>query len=90
MVIPTQHSEETDPTELRKALKRNVIDPVFEAEGGTVADDLELYVNPTGRFVVVGGPMGDARLLAARSSLTPMAVWGVTVAAPFRARTAPR
>ena len=61
VVISTQHSEETDPTELRKALKRNVIDPVFEAEGVTVADDLELYVNPTGRFVV-GGPMGDAGL----------------------------
>ncbi len=40
---------------MRKALKRNVIDPVFEA-GVTVADDLELYVNPTGRFVV-GGPI---------------------------------
>ena len=61
VVISTQHSEEADPTELRKALKRNVIDPVFEAEGVTVADDLELYVNPTGRFVV-GGPMGDAGL----------------------------
>ena len=61
VVISTQHSEETDPTELCKALKRNVIDPVFEAEGVTVADDLELYVNPTGRFVV-GGPMGDAGL----------------------------
>ena len=61
VVISTQHSEETDPTELRKALKRNVVDPVFEAEGVTVADDLELYVNPTGRFVV-GGPMGDAGL----------------------------
>ena len=34
---------------------------MFEAEGVTVADDLELYVNPTGRFVV-GGPMGDAGL----------------------------
>ena len=61
VVISTQHSEETDPAELREALKRNVIDPVFGAEGVTVADDLELYVNPTGRFVV-GGPMGDAGL----------------------------
>ena len=61
VVISTQHSEETDPAELREALKRNVIDPVFGAEGVTVADDLELYVTPTGRFVV-GGPMGDAGL----------------------------
>ena len=61
VVVSTQHSEETDPAELREDLKRYVIDPVFEAEGVTVADDLELYVNPTGRFVV-GGPMGDAGL----------------------------
>ena len=61
VVVSTQHSEETDPAKLREDLKRYVIDPVFEAEGVTVADDLELYVNPTGRFVV-GGPMGDAGL----------------------------
>ena len=61
VVVSTQHSEETDPAELREALKRNVIDPVFQAEGVKVSDDLELYVNPTGRFVV-GGPMGDAGL----------------------------
>ncbi len=61
VVVSTQHSEETDPAKLREDLKRYVIDPVFEAEGVAVADDLELYVNPTGRFVV-GGPMGDAGL----------------------------
>ncbi len=61
VVVSTQHSEETDPAELREALKRNVIDPVFQAEGVKVSDSLELYVNPTGRFVV-GGPMGDAGL----------------------------
>ena len=38
-----------------------VIRPVFEAEGVALADDCEIYVNPTGRFVI-GGPMGDAGL----------------------------
>ncbi len=61
VVISTQHSEETDPESLRSDLIANVIKPVFEAEGVAVAEDLELYVNPTGRFVV-GGPMGDAGL----------------------------
>ena len=35
--------------------------PVFEAEGVALANDCEIYVNPTGRFVI-GGPMGDAGL----------------------------
>ena len=34
---------------------------MFEAEGVALADDCEIYVNPTGRFVI-GGPMGDAGL----------------------------
>ena len=33
--------------------------PVLEAEGVALADDAEIHVNPTGRFVI-GGPMGDA------------------------------
>ena len=61
VVVSTQHSEEVEPELLRRELIANVIDPVFKEEGVTVADDLELYVNPTGRFVI-GGPMGDAGL----------------------------
>lgn len=61
VVVSTQHSEEVDPDFLRGELIRNVIDPVFAEENVTVADDVEIFVNPTGRFVV-GGPMGDAGL----------------------------
>lgn len=61
VVISTQHSEETNQDDLRQRLIQHVINPVFEAEGVTLAEDVELYVNPTGRFVV-GGPMGDAGL----------------------------
>lgn len=61
VVVSTQHSEEVDPDYLRGELIRNVIDPVFAEENVTVADDVEIFVNPTGRFVI-GGPMGDAGL----------------------------
>lgn len=61
VVVSTQHSEKVDPDFLRGELIRNVIDPVFAEENVTVADDVEIFVNPTGRFVI-GGPMGDAGL----------------------------
>lgn len=61
VVVSSQHSEEVDPDFLRGELIRNVIDPVFAEENVTVADDVEIFVNPTGRFVI-GGPMGDAGL----------------------------
>lgn len=61
VVVSTQHSEEVDPDYLRGELIRNVIDPVFAEENVAVADDVEIFVNPTGRFVI-GGPMGDAGL----------------------------
>ena len=61
VLISTQHAEEVGVDQIREDLIANVINPVFEAEGVTRAADMEIYVNPTGRFVV-GGPMGDAGL----------------------------
>ena len=61
VVVSTQHSEEVDPEFLRSELLNHVINPVFEEEQVTVSDDVEIFVNPTGRFVI-GGPMGDAGL----------------------------
>ena len=61
MVVSTQHSEEVDPEFLRSELLNHVINPVFEEEQVTVSDDVKIFVNPTGRFVI-GGPMGDAGL----------------------------
>lgn len=61
VVVSTQHSEEIEPETLRQDLMDQVINPVFIEEGVTVADDVEIYINPTGRFVI-GGPMGDAGL----------------------------
>ncbi len=61
VVVSTQHSEDVDQATLREAIIDNVIEPVFNAEDIKLTDDVEIFVNPTGRFVI-GGPMGDAGL----------------------------
>ncbi len=61
LVISTQHAETVEHDQLEADLIEYVIKPVFAAEGVEFSDDIEIYVNPTGRFVV-GGPMGDTGL----------------------------
>ncbi|MDD6288924.1 MAG: methionine adenosyltransferase [Eggerthellales bacterium] len=61
VLISTQHAEEVGVDQIRQDLIQHVIDPVFKTEGVKIADDVEIYVNPTGRFVV-GGPKGDCGL----------------------------
>ncbi len=61
VVVSTQHAEEIAHDELRAQIVENAVKPVLEREGVALADDAEIHVNPTGRFVV-GGPMGDAGL----------------------------
>ena len=61
VVVSTPHAEEIAHDELRAQIVENVVKPVLEREGVALADDAEIHVNPTGRFVV-GGPMGDAGL----------------------------
>jgi len=57
VVISTQHAPEISQDDLRTAIIEHVINPILPKE--LVDDKLDIYVNPTGRFVV-GGPMGDA------------------------------
>ncbi len=64
VLISTQHAAEFEGEELsaeriRADLKKYVIDPVLPKE--LVDEDLLIYTNPTGRFVI-GGPMGDSGL----------------------------
>lgn len=61
VLISTQHSEAVDNATLRNDVIAQVINPVLAHERVTVADDVEIHINPTGRFVI-GGPMGDAGL----------------------------
>lgn len=61
IVVSTQHAPEIESMDFIKGdLKTHVIAPVMH-EAGIDWDNAELYVNPTGRFVV-GGPMGDTGL----------------------------
>ena len=61
ILISTQHAEGVDINGLlRPDLIEHVIRPVFELEGLEHAN-ADIYVNPTGRFVI-GGPMGDTGL----------------------------
>ncbi len=61
ILISTQHAEGVDIENLlRPDLIEQVIRPVFEEEG-LEYKDAEIFVNPTGRFVI-GGPMGDTGL----------------------------
>lgn len=61
VVVSTQHAEEISTEKLRSDIKEHVVLPVLEREGVKLADDAQIHVNPTGRFVI-GGPMGDAGL----------------------------
>ena len=59
VLVSTQHAPEISQEEIRAAIIEHVIKPVLPAE--MVDEDLKIYVNPTGRFVI-GGPQGDAGL----------------------------
>lgn len=61
ILISSQHADGVDiENQMKPDFIENVIRPVFEAEHLSF-EDAEIYVNPTGRFVV-GGPMGDSGL----------------------------
>lgn len=57
VLISSQHAPEISQEDIRAAIIEHVINPILPAD--MVDDDLKIYVNPTGRFVI-GGPMGDA------------------------------
>jgi len=59
VLVSTQHAPEVDAETIRQGVIDHVIMPVLPAD--LVDDDLRIFVNPTGRFVI-GGPMGDAGL----------------------------
>lgn len=59
IVISTQHAPEVDLETIRRDMIEKVIKPVVDEK--LITEDTEIFVNPTGRFVI-GGPMGDAGL----------------------------
>jgi len=60
VVISTQHSEDIESEDLARELRLQVMEPVFD-QLGVDYGDAQVFINPTGRFVL-GGPMGDAGL----------------------------
>lgn len=59
VLISTQHAPDVDNDTIRAGIIEHVINQVIPAE--MIDDNMRIFVNPTGRFVV-GGPMGDAGL----------------------------
>ncbi len=59
VLVSTQHAPDVDSDQIHREIIEHVIMSVLPSD--LVDDDLIIYVNPTGRFVV-GGPMGDAGL----------------------------
>lgn len=57
VLISTQHAPEISQDELTQSVIEHIIDPILPKD--MVDDDLKIFINPTGRFVI-GGPMGDA------------------------------
>jgi S-adenosylmethionine synthetase len=59
VVISTQHAPDIGNDELRKEIKKHIIDAVVPSN--MVDSQTKYHINPTGRFVV-GGPHGDTGL----------------------------
>ena len=59
VLVSTQHSPDISQEDIRAGIIEHVINPVLPKE--LVDEDMKIFVNPTGRFVI-GGPMGDAGL----------------------------
>jgi S-adenosylmethionine synthetase len=57
VLISTQHAPDVAQGEITELVTEHIIMPSLPAE--LVDNNIKVYVNPTGRFVV-GGPMGDA------------------------------
>jgi S-adenosylmethionine synthetase len=59
VVISTQHAPEVSTEELRKEIKKHIIDAIVPQN--MVDSSTKYHINPTGRFVI-GGPNGDTGL----------------------------
>ena len=57
VLVSTQHAPDITQEDVRAAVIEHIIMPVLPPD--MVDDDVKIYVNPTGRFVI-GGPLGDA------------------------------
>ena len=61
VVVSVMHSADFEIEELRKYIREGVIAPVLAKYGFKIEDVANIYINPTGNFVI-GGPNGDTGL----------------------------
>ena len=61
VVVSVMHSADFAIEELRKYVREGVIAPVLNKYGFKIEDVANIYINPTGNFVI-GGPNGDTGL----------------------------
>lgn len=59
VILSTQHCEDVDIETIRKDITQHVIVPTIPSE--LMDENTQIFINPTGRFVV-GGPAGDSGL----------------------------
>ncbi len=59
VVLSTQHDDDVSTEQLRKDIRKYVLDPVLPKD--MVDETTKFFINPTGRFVI-GGPNGDSGL----------------------------
>src|SRR5690554_6824827 len=59
VVLSTQHDPGIDQDDLRKMVRREIIEQVIPAEW--LSETTQYHINPTGKFVI-GGPVGDCGL----------------------------
>ncbi len=57
VVVSSQHSGDVSWEQIQKDIRKHVIDVVLPAD--MIDADTNIYINPTGRFVI-GGPNGDS------------------------------
>ena len=59
IVVSTQHDPDVSIKDLRESVREYIIKPVIPEK--LIKKDTNIYINPTGRFVI-GGPVGDSGL----------------------------
>ncbi|MDQ6774584.1 MAG: methionine adenosyltransferase [Candidatus Dormibacteraeota bacterium] len=72
VVVAAQHHDEVDTEQVRHEVIEQVIAPVLE--GGPPADEAQLHVNPTGRFVI-GGPVADCGMTGRKIMVDTYGGW---------------
>ncbi|MDG1989899.1 MAG: methionine adenosyltransferase [Dehalococcoidia bacterium] len=59
IIVSTQHRDNITNEKLKKYVKEKIINPVLPTNLLNNSKDIEIHINPSGRFVI-GGPQGDA------------------------------